>query len=789
MDVGNYSPISFDLPTAKDGYFEPFPYIVAQDQQPPQSFYASPLSVREWPASSPVSTEPIIDKVVMRVVPKLQNGFSIHHADVQGPIQFQGPPMIDQVVMQIPPRNQQSDQPAGYVFNHSFAPRPEWQSPVDLSPPVNPTPLFNPSPPFNLSPPVGDQMDMTAEPQPAPQDAGKSGESTRSGVETGRGLRCPSEEKWRGAWRARSRTSTVAWEPHASIARRRAKNALGVSSLSLASFRHTKHWKSLSRAPAVLSSAVVNAGVTGFGNPPGENASDPGRSWPTSPDDIFLGYEQASFPTSVLWSPPAESSRGQPQSKIQSAIFQNYTRRFESPMKWWIARLSSLPHTDPTNSPREVRLVPSLMEMAQKLDGDLMSWHQESAWRVLKTAIAAFGSQGIDPGSNRWQPKYGFDNGCRPEFWTKAKASIDNSPDVLSFQVILAHFIVGMIHFPASEYDESFAAEAPSGISFPRQDSRKVGNRFIRRGISDLFQLIRQVRDGPATGFTATPLGQRYLKSIFSLGLFLDTISSAVDGRPVLIHDEDCAIILGEPTQGPSAEQTSGLWHLSRLQIKVKVVKTDDGRQHIDCHSRLGEEGAPITVLLFRKVTQLQALLFRRRPQSELEASILEAIDVYNHGNKRYGGLSSDPLSVCDSSCTINLGIRWHLACLLLAVVIERIERVMKPSAFSEKLRSHLWNLRMKAVFIISGLANLSIPGPGSEHASVLVAEKVAEAFLDDPWIQLLINAMQQALKVSETWRKEGYTVRTPHMINALSPSEISCLDCIKRLGAQRPCE
>ncbi|OQV10153.1 hypothetical protein CLAIMM_14191 [Cladophialophora immunda] len=194
-------------------------------------------------------------------------------------------------------------------------------------------------------------------------------------------------------------------------------------------------------------------------------------------------------------------------------------------------------------------------------------------------------------------------------------------------------------------------------------------------------------------------------------------------------------------------------------------------------------------MLLFRKVTQLQALLFRRRPQSELETCILEAIDVYHHGNKRYGGLSSDPLSICDSSCTINLGIRWNLACLLLAVVIERIELVTKPSTLSEMLRSTLWSMRMKAVFILSGLAALSTPGTEAEQSTMLVAEKVAEAFLDDPWTQVLVSAMLHALKVSETWRKDGCTVRNPHTTDALSPSEIKCADCIKRLGSQRPCE
>ncbi|OAP54570.1 hypothetical protein AYL99_11018 [Fonsecaea erecta] len=670
MDLGLYSPLSFDLPTATTGRDDYFECFAARDEHPQQPFlgFESPQSIRDGPGdSSPLPNEPIFDKVVMRIIP---NG---HNQDMHGPIQFRGPPMMDKVVMQIHPRphpHQQREQSVEYVFNNSFGPALEWPSP-------------------------GTSNHMTM--------------------------------------------------------------------------------------------------MSGLGHRTGEGAS----SLPNSPDATCLAREQTSFPTSVLWSPPAESPRGQSQARIQNVVYQNYTRRFESPMRWWIARLSSLPHPNSANpgfseghgpsSAQGSKPLPSLMEMAQQLDGDLMSWHQESAWKVLKTAIAAFGSQGIDPKSHRWEPKYGCANACRPDFWAKAKAAIDNSPDILSFQVILANFILGMIQTPAPEHDESFAAEAPSAISFPRQDSRKVGNRFIRRGISDLFQLARQVRDLPAGGMAATAVGQHYLRSFFSLGLVLDTISSAVDDRPVLIHDEDCATILGEQTQGPPAGQPSGLWQLHRLQTKqVKVVKTPDGRQPIDCHFRLLEEGAPVTILLFRKVTQLQALLFRQRPQLELEAAVLEAIDVYNHGNERCGGWSSDPLSICDSSGTINLGIRWHLASLLLAAVIERIELVMAPSTLSKQVRMTLWNMRMKAVFILSGLADLSTAGTDAEQSTVLVAEKVAEAFLDDPWIQVLVSAMLQASKMSETWRKDGETIRTPHMTETLSPSEISCLDCIRRLGLQQ---
>ncbi|OAL30138.1 hypothetical protein AYO20_08854 [Fonsecaea nubica] len=525
--------------------------------------------------------------------------------------------------------------------------------------------------------------------------------------------------------------------------------------------------------------------LQGFGIRTNENASASARSRSTSPQEMFPSPEQPSFPMRVLWSPPADPSRGQPQSRIHSILFQNYLRRFEGPLKWWIAGLSSVPTDGLDAEVQEDKSSPSLIDMAQQLDADLMSWHQESAWSVLKTAIAAFGSQGIDPRSDRWEPRYGFDNGCRPEFLARAKAAIDNSPDILSFQVILANFILGMIHRTSSGHDESSANEAASGIAFPRQDSRQVGNRFIRRGISDLYQLIRQCRDSAAAGFTSTNAGQQYLRSFFSLGLVLDTISAAVDGRPVLIHDEDCAIVLGEKSAEANVEQNSGLWQLSNMQMKqVKVIKTPEGRQMIDCHSRLGAEGAPITTLLFRKVTQLQALLFRRRPESELETCILEAVDVYNHGNKRYGGLSSDPLSICDSSCTINLGIRWNLACLLLADVTERIELVMKPLTLSEKLRATLWNMRMKAVCIISGLARLSTSESEGEPSTMLIGEKIASAFLDDPWTQVLVRAMLQASKVSEVWRKDGDTIRIPQTTDALSPSELSCLDCIKRLGS-----
>ncbi|OQV10152.1 hypothetical protein CLAIMM_14190 [Cladophialophora immunda] len=531
MDPSSYSPLSFGFPTAADDFFAPFDCFAAQDQLPNQAFYESPLSIRDAPSSSPPPNESIIDKVVMRIVPNPQNGFSLYTGDTYRPMIFTSPPMIDQVVMNLrrpSPPPKQLDQSPGLRFSNCFAPDPEWQSRI------NPTH------------PVGDHTTT----KPASHAAGDKRRSTcpTCGMSYGRRedmlrhLRAHSKNtKFACGFCPKTFRRREVWREHQDWCRNRSRASMPKRGKMARCIACAERDVDCSLGTPCFNCATLGEECSRrFGNRASGNASGPGPapSWSTSPDEMFLGHEQASFPTSILWSPPpTDPSRGQPQSRIHSALFQNYSRRFEGPMRWWIARLSSLPYPDPAStvsgdgqapSPPEVK-PPSLMEMAQRLDADLISWHQESAWTVLKTAIAAFGSQGIDPRSGRWEPKYGHDNGCRPEFWVKAKASIDKSPDILSFQVILANLILGMIHSPAPEYDESFAAEAPSGISFPRQDSRKVGNRFIRRGISDLFQLMRQVKDTPATGFVATAAGQQYLRSFFSLGLLLDTISSAVD--------------------------------------------------------------------------------------------------------------------------------------------------------------------------------------------------------------------------------------------------------------------
>ncbi|EXJ56199.1 uncharacterized protein A1O5_12655, partial [Cladophialophora psammophila CBS 110553] len=146
-----------------------------------------------------------------------------------------------------------------------------------------------------------------------------------------------------------------------------------------------------------------------------------------------------------------------------------------------------------------------------------------------------------------------------------------------------------------------------------------------------------------------------------------------------------------------------------------------------------------ISLLLTRKVTQLQTLFSRRRPQLELTELILEALKVYQYGKQIYHHeVSLTSLSPLELSLEVNLTIRWHLACLLLVDMIERIEQVNGEMVTS---RFPIPNIKMSSASAISAIAKDSLANSQRGASSSLPAG-IGDALLNEPWTQILVSAM-----------------------------------------------
>ena len=300
---------------------------------------------------------------------------------------------------------------------------------------------------------------------------------------------------------------------------------------------------------------------------------------------------------------------------------------------------------------------------------------------------------------------------------------------------------------------------------------------------------------------------------LFWLGVMLETLSAAMNNRPLVVSDEDSAILVPASSEvGPLASRTPEVAAKSCLvpKISTDVASTPWGElflrpkhrssQHVIRWPCLYEDAAqalcdaaPVKVLLFRKVTTLQKCAYRRATPVQLEDAIQDALDVYSHWNTTYGRLILDFIASHESlpprlqSWYVVLTGHWHLAVFLLADLIESIDNQSLSLSSRRQVRQSInlfLQIRKQSAFEIAEIAEVSSPDTNSSfyRTSAFHEHLNQGALLTEPWTDILIRSFGKACCLFLDWLQ--MCQNQPPEQQQFRPETLyaNCANCIKGL-------
>lgn len=426
----------------------------------------------------------------------------------------------------------------------------------------------------------------------------------------------------------------------------------------------------------------------------------------------------------------------------------------------------------------------------------------KTAARALHLAIMAFASQWTqhaEKGTTSSVPAQVADDerSIRENIWNKARHDLEHSAMIPSFRIIFANIIFSLTQRPLDTGEDKRLCQllendnAPMFLEAANRQLFTFRHKFTRlqreassymgehrRGsigstMTDMFDMPKHSEPPHIDPILANNEHRSTLGLLFWLGVMFDTLSSAMYQRPLVVSDEDSQIASASVSMLHSEYQVDlDGWNVSEVGLRKKEDVWGDFflRRPADC-GVLGQdlprwpcsyeqaaavlsEATPVKVLLYRRITQLQTLVYRGESQKCLEEVIKKTIQVYRYWNCTYRKFMLDCVNNHEllppriQSWYVILDCHWHLAALLLADVIENIDHGRLGSA-TERLARQAGNfvstLRMDNAFAVGALARSSIHGQGST-ASLFFHDSLNEvAFLVEPWTVVLIHSFAKA--------------------------------------------
>ncbi|OCT51201.1 C6 zinc finger domain protein [Cladophialophora carrionii] len=373
------------------------------------------------------------------------------------------------------------------------------------------------------------------------------------------------------------------------------------------------------------------------------------------------------------------------------------------------------------------------------------------------------------------------------------------------------------------EWNPFYASEPEALASPPIYLETAVRNLFSWRRKIERYRRLRSKNKGAHGHGSMGPLAvkdHQTFNLLFWLGVMCDTTSSAISKRPLVISDEDCAMIqenvdaAGDSPEGEEShyqqfdkdrpDDSGSLWG----NYLLKFTCVPDGCPPLrwpcsfDEAASVLQEAIPVKVLMFRKVAALQTLAYRRSSPHQLERCIKEALDVYSHWNNLYGQFMIDCVDQHNilpphvKSWYVILDGHWHYGCLLLAETILQVDKEGKTLEPQRNLRAScelLRELRQSNAVAIAKIAQASL----SEHIPSVPDNAEfhfatnSSAILTEPWTDILVRAMGSACKIFIDWLSAWHNsadtnhvwVHTTNSYENLYSQAEACIQAMTLLG------
>lgn len=465
----------------------------------------------------------------------------------------------------------------------------------------------------------------------------------------------------------------------------------------------------------------------------------------------------------------------------------------------------------------------------------LIAAEDKTAARALHLSIMAFALQWAQ--NFNTAPLAQHERSMRREVWHQARHALQNSGGIHSFRVVFANILFSLTQRPLDSEKELGLDEilnTDDAATFLETALRQLFSYRYKLTLlqkqapsQPLAGILKKLDTDPcenkiggnmeADAILANPENRDTLDLLFWLGVMFDTQTAAMHRRPPVVSDEDSEVSLAQNQRNSTHRANSSLdldgWNLPSASNERTENKDLWGDYIIDKSPRerpfsaeptrwpcsyeeaaaILSDGAPVKVLLYRRVTQLQTLIYRGTYPDRLEEVIHKALIVYRHWNKKYNVFIRDCVANHSilppriQSWYVILAAHWHLGAMLLADVIEEIDQRQLSSVTQREAReamSFVVNLRRDNAYAVASLAQCSLYEQGKSVQPRQFHDSLAEAaFLTEPFTVLLIQALARAGCILLDMISGVSPFQSDHNSKILQESCAACIRALKCLG------
>lgn len=425
----------------------------------------------------------------------------------------------------------------------------------------------------------------------------------------------------------------------------------------------------------------------------------------------------------------------------------------------------------------------------------------KAAARALHLAIVAFASQWTQHaqrGSSLNVPAEiaRDERSIRENVWNQARHALEHTTGIPSFRIIFANIIFSLTQCPLDEDEDERLGQllendvAPMFLEHANRQLFTFRHKLIRlqreapssvtelrRGsvgstLTDMSEIPKFSSSAPVDSTLVSDEYRTTLSLLFWLGVMFDTLSAAMYQRPLVVSDEDSQIPSTATSVSDFEDQVDlNGWNLPQSEIQKKQDVWGDFFLHqafsqeqprwpcsYEEAASVLSEATPVKVLLYRRVTQLQTLVYRGVGPKRLEEVIKETLLVYHHWNNTYQRFMLDCVANHEvlppriQSWYVILDGHWHLAAMLLADVLETVDRGRLGSDLQRESRqssNFMTKLRRENAFAVGALARSSLRGKESIVRGDFHDSLTEVAFLTEPWTVVLIHSFGKAGYIS----------------------------------------
>ncbi|KAK4953229.1 hypothetical protein LTR10_008935 [Elasticomyces elasticus] len=446
------------------------------------------------------------------------------------------------------------------------------------------------------------------------------------------------------------------------------------------------------------------------------------------------------------------------------------------------------------------------LDRAYSMTGSVSASGQQQATKVLNAVVMAFASQWSQssesfsvhvertPFSDHNRGNLAdldvddFGRNMQTTLWHQASRALFEASENMSFRVILAGIIFSLTQRPMDSVHMQSCGSAQTTdlallFDILNHDGPPIALDIALRKLQDHQRRFADDGNASSSGLRTSPARlqlsgahKQTFGLLYWLAVMFDTLSAAVNRRQFAVSDIDSASIYTD-TEATTVSENNPI-HIDGGSSNIVSASGVDlwGTYFLHQHSRTGDvrkqhvrwpcsytdaasclaDAAPVKVLLFRRVAQLQNLSYSHRSAVAVENGIEAVMAVYDHWNSSYVHFVDDcirhheDLPARIQSWYILLAGHWSLAVFILADLIEKLDnagRTTPSNRCSRQSVNTVGTLRAGSAFIVSELGRCSQSADDEmSFAKTDFHHAVNKAaLLTEPWTMVLVRSFGYA--------------------------------------------